>query len=271
MGYLQAVLLGAVQGLTEFLPVSSSAHLILVRQWLGWDADRLGLAFDVACHVGTLIAVLVYFRHDLWAMARAVPDVFRAGATGPARQARLIAIGTIPTVIVGVLWASAIESSLRTPPVAASMLALGAVGFFVVERVGRRVRTESSIGVADSLAIGCAQAAALVPGVSRSGATITIGMFLGLTRDGAARFSFLLGVPAIVAAAGHAGMDLLKTGLAPGEARVFLVGMVVSALVGYAAIGSLLRYLGRHSLAAFAWYRLIVAGMVVAAMLAGRV
>jgi len=271
VGYLQAVLLGAVQGLTEFLPVSSSAHLILVRQWLGWDADRLGLAFDVACHVGTLLAVLVYFRHDLWAMARAVPDVFRADATGPGRLARMVAIGTIPVVIVGVLWASAIEASMRTPLVAASTLALGAIGFFVVERVGKRVRTESSIGAVDGFVIGCAQASALVPGVSRSGATITVGMFLGLTRDAAARFSFLLGIPAIVAAAGHAGLDLLKTGLGPGEARMFLVGMAVSAVVGYAAIGSLLRYLTRHSLAAFAWYRLVIAGLVVAAMLAGRV
>jgi undecaprenyl-diphosphatase len=155
--------------------------------------------------------------------------------------------------------------------VAASTLALGAIGFFIVERVGARARGESSIGAGDALAIGCAQAAALVPGVSRSGATITVGMFLGLTRDGAARFSFLLGVPAILAAAGHAGLDLVKTGLGPGEAQVFLVGMVVSAVVGYAAIGSLLRYLTRHSLAAFAWYRLVVAGVVVAAMLAGRV
>jgi undecaprenyl-diphosphatase len=264
-------LLGAVQGLTEFLPVSSSAHLILVRQLLGWDADRLGLSFDVACHVGTLVAVLVYFRHDLWAMARAVPDVFRADATGPGRFARMVAIGTIPVVIVGVLWASAIESSMRTPLVAATMLALGAVGFFIVERVGTRVRDESTVGVRDSLAIGCAQAAALVPGVSRSGATITVGMFLGLTREAAARFSFLLGVPAIVAAAAHAGLDLVKTGFGPGGASIFLVGISVSAVVGYAAIGSLLRYLSRHSLAAFAWYRLIVAGLVVAAMLAGRV
>jgi undecaprenyl-diphosphatase len=271
VGYLQAVLLGAVQGLTEFLPVSSSAHLILVRQLLGWDADRLGLAFDVACHLGTLMAVLVYFRHDLWAMARAVPDVFRADATGPGRLARMVAIGTIPVVVVGLLWASAIEASMRTPAVAAATLALGAIGFFVVERVGKRSRDESSIGAADSLAIGCAQAAALVPGVSRSGATITVGMFLGLTRDAAARFSFLLGVPAIVAAAAHAGLDLVKTGVGPGEAQVFIVGILVSAAVGYAAIGALLRYLTRHSLAAFAWYRLVVAGVVVAAMLAGRV
>jgi undecaprenyl-diphosphatase len=269
VGYLQAVILGAVQGLTEFLPVSSSAHLILARQLLGWDADRLGLAFDVACHVGTLIAVLVYFRHDLWAMARAVPDVFRAGATGPGRLARMIAIGTLPVAIVGLLWASAI-GSLRTPGVAAFTLALGAVGFFVVERVGRRVRDEESVGVLDSLAVGCAQAAALVPGVSRSGATITIAMFLGLTREAAARFSFLLGVPAIIAAAGHEGLDLVRVGLTGDEARLFLVGMAVSAVVGYLAIGSLLKYLGRHSLAAFAWYRLAVAGVVVAAMLAGR-
>jgi undecaprenyl-diphosphatase len=270
VGYLDAVLLGIVQGLTEFLPVSSSAHLILARLILGWDADQFGLAFDVACHVGTLLAVLVYFRHDLWDMTRAVPDVFRVSDSEPAKLVRLVAIGTVPVVIVGLLWASAIESRMRTPAVAATTLALGALGFFLVERFGSRTRGEASLGYGEAVWVGCAQAAALVPGVSRSGATMTLAMAFGLRRDAAARFSFLLGIPAIVAAAAHAGLDLLKTGLHGSEVSLFVVGLVTSAVVGYVAIGILLRYLTRHSLSAFAWYRLAVALAVVLGMLAGR-
>lgn len=270
MGYFQAAILGAVQGLTEFLPVSSSAHLILARLLLGWEAEALGLAFDVACHVGTLLAVLVYFRHDLWAMARAVPDVFRAGVDGPARRIRLIAAGTVPVVVVGLLWASVIEARLRTPGVAAATLALGAIGFFVAERFGRQARGEESAGYGDSVAIGLAQAAALVPGVSRSGATITVGMLLGLRREAAARFSFLLGIPAIAAAAGHAALGVIEAGLTGEQAVLFLIGMSVSAVVGYLAIDYLLRYLTRHSLSVFAWYRLAVAAIVVVGMLLGR-
>jgi undecaprenyl-diphosphatase len=272
LGYFQAVLLGAVQGLTEFLPVSSSAHLILARQLLGWDADALGLAFDVACHAGTLLAVLTYFRHDLWAMARAVPDVFRAtrDVPAPARLARMVVVGTVPVVIVGLLWASVIEERLRTPGVTAVTLTLGALGLFAADVFGRRIRGEAQVSWGASVAIGFAQAVALVPGVSRSGATITVGMLLGLRRDAAARFSFLLGVPAIMAAAGHAGIEVVKTGLTSEQAGVFAVGILVSGVVGYAAIGGLLRYLGKHGLAVFAWYRLAIALAVVIGMLGGR-
>lgn len=263
MGYFEAVLLGAVQGLTEFLPVSSSAHLILARAFFGWDAERLGLAFDVACHLGTLAAVVAYFRADLLAMMRAAPAACRRGATGPARQAQLIAAGTVPVVIAGLLLAGRIESHLRTPGVAAGTLAAGALLFFVVERVGSRSRGEETVSFGEALAIGTAQAAALVPGVSRSGATITVGMFAGLRRDGAARFSFVLGVPAIVAAAGHEGLGLLRTGLSGADAVLFVVGMGVSAGVGYLAIRFFLKYLAGHSLAVFAWYRLGLAALAV--------
>lgn len=263
-----AFLLGIVQGLTEFLPVSSSAHLILARLIFGWDAEQLGLSFDVACHVGTLLAVLAYFRRDLWAMVRAVPQVFRASNDEPARLVRLVAVGTVPVVIAGLLWASFIESEMRTPGVAAVTLAVGAFGLFLVERFGARTRGEGSVGYGESLAVGCAQALALVPGVSRSGACITVAMAFGLRRDAAARFAFLLGIPAIGAAAAHAGLDLLKTGVQAGEPSLFVVGLMTSAVVGYAAIGTLLRYLTCHSLSVFAWYRLAVALAVVLGMLA---
>ena len=262
MGVITAILLGAVQGLTEFLPVSSSAHLILARLLFGVDADRLGMAFDVACHVGTLLAVVAFFRQDLLAMATAIPGVFQRAPDGAARRLQLVVVGTLPVVVLGLLVAGRFEEQIRTPLVASVTLALGALLFFWVERVGSRRRDDTSLTAGEGLAIGVAQAVALVPGVSRSGATITMGMWLGLTRDAAARFSFVLGVPAIIAAAGHEGLHLLKAGMGRDAATIFLAGMGTSAIVGYAAIKYFLKYLTSHSLAAFAWYRLVVAALV---------
>ncbi len=261
-----AALLGVVQGLSEFLPISSSAHLILARAFFGWDGDAFGLAFDVACHVGTLAAVVFYFRDDLAAMVRAVPRLF-SGAPD-ARRIWLIAIGTVPAVVVGLLFADVIEHRLRTPAVTAWTLAIGALGLLWVERLSPRTRDEHGVGPVEALAIGVAQASALVPGVSRSGATITVGMLLGLRRDAAARFSFLLGVPAILAAAGKEGVELLRTGLGPADAQLFAVGMASSAVVGYLTIKYFLRYLAAHRLDVFAYYRLALAAAVVAWALA---
>jgi len=258
-GLLQAAALGVVQGLTEFLPVSSSGHLILAREVLGIDAGALGLAFDVACHVGTLAAVVAYFWRDLAAMARAVPEALSWRPAGDARRLWLITAGTLPVIAVGVTAADVIESRLRTPVVAAVMLAVVAVVLLAVERFGRRDRQETSLGLGEAVLLGCAQAAALVPGVSRSGATIATGMARGLRRDEAARFSFLLGVPAILAAAGKEGLVLVSTGFAPGEWQLFVVGAGTSAVIGYATVAGFLRYLARHSLGVFAWYRLAVA------------
>lgn len=261
-----AALLGVIQGLTEFLPVSSSAHLILARAFFGWNSDQFGMAFDVACHVGTLIAVLVYFRSEIAGMVRAIPRVGTLAGDRPdpaAWMALLIVVGTVPAVLVGGLFGRQIEESLRRPDVAASMLALVAFAFFAVERFGARRRTQASLGVADAVLIGCAQAAALVPGVSRSGSTIATAMALGMRRDEAARFVFLLGVPAILGAAVKEGLPLVKHGLPPGEASLFAAGMVSSAIVGYAAVRFFIRYVGGHSLAAFAWYRLALAASFV--------
>ena len=273
MGYFQAVVLGVVQGLTEFLPVSSSAHLILARALLGWDAAELGLAFDVACHVGTLGAVVAYFRADLVALAAAVPGLVRAPlrpADAQGRRLRMIAIGTAPVVVVGILFAGAIEDALRTPWVAVITLTLVAVLFLIVERAGLATRGEEAVTPPMALAIGAAQAAALVPGVSRSGATIATGMLLGVRREAAARFSFLLGVPAILAAAAHEGLHLLETGMGPDQAWLFLIGMGVSGVVGYLAIKYFLRYLVSHTLAPFAWYRIALAAVTAGWLLSGR-
>jgi len=264
-----AVLLGVIQGLTEFLPVSSSAHLILARAFFGWNAEGFGLAFDVACHVGTLAAVVAYFRRDLVEMAAALPGVFDRRASEPARRIRLIAAGTMPVVVFGVLASGLVERTLRTPVVAAVNLAAVALIFFVVERVGSQQRGERSVSAGEATLIGCAQAAALVPGVSRSGATISAAMFMGLRRDEAARFTFLLGVPAILAAAGKESIVLFRQGLAPGEGPLFAAGAIASAIVGYLTVKYFIRYLGGHSLRPFAWYRLALAASVLVWWMSG--
>jgi undecaprenyl-diphosphatase len=266
MTLIYAALLGVIQGLTEFLPVSSSAHLILARAFFGWDAEQFGMAFDVACHVGTLVAVLVFFRAEIVAMIRAIPRLGSLAGSRPdpdAWLALLIVIGTVPAVIVGLLAGDMIERYLRRPEVTAITLSMVAVGFFAVERYGAKRRAQSSLGIVDAVVIGCAQAAALVPGVSRSGATITAAMALGMRRDESARFVFLLGVPAILAAAVKEGLPFVKHGLPPGEGPLFLVGIVSSAAVGYLAVRFFIRYVSDHSLAVFAWYRLALAAAVV--------
>jgi undecaprenyl-diphosphatase len=267
--FLQAALLGVVQGLAEFLPISSSAHLILARLFFGFDSDRFGLPFDVACHLGTLLAILVYFRDDLLRMVAAVPALFSAerGLNAAARLDWLVIVGTIPVVFVGLALRNA-EDALRSPIVAATTLAIGGVLLLVAERIARRTREAEELGTGEAFALGVAQSAALVPGVSRSGATITLALMLGLRRPAAARFSFLLGVPAISAAAAHEGLKLLKEPMSHETMALFAIGIGVSAVVGYVTIKYFLRYLAAHSLDVFAWYRLALAAVTVAWILA---
>jgi len=256
-----AVLLGIVQGVTEFLPVSSSAHLILARALFGWDGDAFGLPFDVATHVGTLGAIVVYFRRDLLEMARAVPVVLGGDGDG-ARRLRLIAIGTIPVVIIGGLGGDWLEAHTRTPAVAATTLAIGGLLFLLIERVGTKARqTDAGLGVGEALLFGVAQSLALVPGVSRSGATITAGMAMGFTREASARFGFLLGIPAILAAAAKSAIDVVRDGVAI-DVVVFAVGILTSFAVGYLTVAFFMRFLGRSRLDVFAVYRLALAATV---------
>jgi undecaprenyl-diphosphatase len=274
----EAALLGIVQGLSEFLPISSSAHLILARVAFGFDGDKFGLPFVVATHVGTLIAVLAYFQRDLVAMLQSLPRLFRPGPprTGQAERidepdvrrgaegARLmwlIAVGTIPAVVVGVLFSEAIEG-LQTPAVTVGTMSVGALGLFAAERLGAKRRNEESLTMPEAFLIGCAQAAALVPGISRSGATITAAMLLGLRRAEAARFTFLLGILAILGAAVLELPDMLEAGMGGEAAPLFAVGVVTSGIVGYLSVRFLIGYLANHSLAVFAWYRLAVAAIV---------
>ena len=260
MSWLAAVLLGVVQGLTEFLPVSSSAHLIFARAFLGVDVEAaFGLAFDVACHVGTLLATLWFFRVDVIAMIRAVPQALGPAPGPDGRRLRLIAVGTIPVVIAGTLFHHAIEESMRTPIIAATALLIGGVAFFVVERLGPRTKGEDRLSMLDVLVIGVAQAAALIPGVSRSGATIATGMALGMARETAARFTFLLSIPAIIGVAAKEGLDLRHASLSSSDLALFAVGMVTSAVVGYAVVRFFLKFLGGHRLDVFGWYRVALA------------
>jgi undecaprenyl-diphosphatase len=258
----EAALLGIVQGLTEFLPISSSAHLILARAFFGWDAEGFGLPFDVACHVGTLMAVVVYFWRDLWAMALALRHPFERDAPA-ARLMRLIVLGTVPVIVIAMLFNDFLENTVRTPGATAVTLTLGAIGLLVAERLRERTRDESTVTPGEAIGFGLAESAALVPGISRSGATITFGMVVGLRRDAAARFSFLLGVPAVLAAAAKEGLVVAGQGMTRDQALLFLIGMTTSAVVGYFTVKYFLRYLTRHRLDVFAFYRLALAGIVV--------
>jgi undecaprenyl-diphosphatase len=257
MSLVIAALLGAVQGITEFLPISSSAHLLLGRALVGWGEEPFGLVFDVATHLGTLAAALIYFWPDIVTMLRGLPDAL--SATPTARLIRGIIVGTIPAVLVGLFFSDYIELHLRRPLVTVVTLTLGAIGLLIVERLGPRWRGEESLTASDALLFGTAQAAALVPGLSRSGSTITMGMFLGFRRDAAARFSFLLGIPAVVAAAAKESLELRHLTMTTELTQVFIVGILVSGIVGYLSVRFLLRFLVTNRLDVFAWYRLALA------------
>jgi len=260
---ISAALLGVVQGVTEFLPVSSSGHLILARAFFGWDPGRFGIPFDAACHVGTLLAVVAYFRDDVARLIAAAPGALRGRDGEDERLGRLIIAGTIPIVIVGALFGDVIEARIRTPLVVAINLVIGSIGLLWVERVGRQQRDARSLGYVEAVAIGIAQAAALAPGLSRSGATLTVSMFFGLKRDSAARFVFLMSLPAVFAVAVKEILDLSEVGLVGVPVTMMAVGLVVSAVVGYLTVKYFLRYLGSHSLAVFAYYRLALAAVTV--------
>jgi len=263
---LKALILGIVQGLTEFLPVSSTAHLILFPWAFGWDDPLLGsLTFDVALHLGTLIAVLVYFRRD-W--ARLVTAFFtsvghRRISTNDERMVWLIIMATIPAAVLGAAFEDYVETVLRSPLIIVVTLVLVSVLMVQAERAAANVTGKgmAQMSTGHALVIGLAQASALVPGVSRSGATITAGLWSGYSRDDAARFSFLLSTPVI------AGACVLKLGhflggFPEGEAGPFIIGAAAAAVSGYAAIAFLISYLRRRPLYVFAGYRVILAAAI---------
>lgn len=269
---VQAIVLGLVQGLTEFLPVSSSGHLIVIPALLGWrDPFIESLAFSVMLHVATLLALLIYFRTD-WlrlipAGLAAVRD--RSFRGDPDRKlAWLLATSTVPAVIAGVLLNDVIETAFREPRLVAVTLVAGAVVLWLADRLGSKTREISSLTFPVAFGIGAAQALALIPGVSRSGMSISAGLFAGLDREAAARFSFLMATP-IIAGAGL--WELRK--IVSGEAGVALplvplaAGMIAALLAGLAAIAVLLRYLRTHGIGIFVAYRVAFAALIVVAWL----
>lgn len=269
---LQAIFLGMVQGLTEFLPVSSSGHLLLAQYFLGFDQKTFGLSFDAALHLGTLAAVVWFFRRDLArlavAFARSIP---RPDFSQPEqRLSYLILVSTVPGALLGFFFEGFFQSAVRSPWIVAINLAVVGALFLIAEAAGKRSRKIFTLRFPEAVGIGLAQAAALVPGVSRSGATITIGLFLGLRREEAARFSFLMGVPIIAGAGSLSLAEVVGAGISGHEALLFGVGLASSAVVGYLAIGFLLKYLVSHSLRAFAYYRFALAGVVLILLAFGR-
>jgi undecaprenyl-diphosphatase len=270
---LEAIVLGIVQGLTEFLPISSTGHLRIVPAFLGWEDP--GAAFTAVTQLGTMAAVLLYFRDDLLRITRAW---LRSLRDRPARReldARLgwyIVLGTIPIGIFGVLFKDQIETGARDLYLIGTALIVLGLVLLLAEKVGTRERSIEQIRTKDGFAIGLAQALALIPGVSRSGATITAGLFMGLDRPAAARFSFLLSVPAVVLS----GLLELGTILSDDEGDgtgilPLVVATLMAFLSGYAAIAWLLRFLSTHSTVIFVVYRVALGAVVLALASAGAI
>jgi undecaprenyl-diphosphatase len=277
---IQAALVGLLQGLTEFIPISSSAHLELAPWIAGWDTDGLvgSLAFDVFLHLGTLVALLIYFARDWVRYARAWFASVRERRIGddPDRRiAWLLIAATIPAAIIGFALESFIEDALHGDNdgarlVIAGLLVIGATALWIADRLGRHERRLDELSTGTALAIGFSQALALLPGISRSGATITAGLALGLTREAAARFSFLLATPITLGAGLYGSRRLLTETHTGTEWLAIGVGFAVAAISGLAAIGFLLAWLRRRSVAIFSLYRIGFAALIVILVIAGR-
>jgi undecaprenyl-diphosphatase len=270
---IQALIMGIVQGLTEFLPVSSSGHLIVIPFLFGWDDPFLiSLPFSVMLHLGTLIALLAYFRED-WArlvpagLAAARDRSFRGDADR--RLAWLLVASTIPAALMGLLFNDIIENQFRQVGLVALMLVVGGAILFVADRVGRRSRAIADVTFPVAIGIGAAQALALIPGISRSGISISAGRLAGLDREAAARFAFLMATPITAGAVLFEGRKLL-TGEAGVDVAIapLLIGMTAALVSGLAAIHFMLRYLRTRSLDVFVWYRIVLAAVVVVIWLA---
>ncbi len=270
MSWLEAIVLGIVQGLTEFLPISSSGHVRIVPALFGWQDP--GAAFTAVIQLGTMAAVLVYFRHDIWAIARAWMSELHVPWPRHSNDAKLgwlILLGTIPISIVGVTFSDQIEKGARDLYVIGTGLILFSFVMLAAERVGTHRRDLTAIGKRDGVFIGFAQALALIPGISRSGATISAGLFRGFDRGAAARFSFLLSVPAVVLSGLFELRDLGQGAGAPASATV--IAAVMAFATGYVAIAWLLRYLASNTLTIFVLYRIPLGVLVIALTATGAI
>jgi undecaprenyl-diphosphatase len=258
--YLQAIVLGIVQGVTEFLPISSSGHLILVPRLFGWPDQ--GQAFDAVIHIGTFAALVVYFRVELLELL--------TGALSR-RVALILIAATVPAGIAGLIFNKTIEANLRSPLLIAATTAFWGLIMWLADRGARTRPAESGdplerVGWFRGVLVGFAQAIALIPGTSRSGITITAGLFARLDRATAARFSFLLGIPITAAAGSYKLLQLVKTGIPAGESGPLLAAVIVSFLSGWLAVWFLVGFLRRRSLTPFVIYRLLLAAVIVFAV-----
>jgi len=269
MPIYQAVVLAVVQALTEFLPISSTAHLVLIPWLFGWKDG--GLTFDVALHAGTLVAVVIYFFRD-WVQIIGQAFGLNIGNDRDLKENRhllwLLAAGSIPIGIVGYLFDKQADTTWRQPYVIGTMLIVVGIVIWIAERRRIGSKSMSTIHLGDSIAVGLAQAVSVIPGTSRSGATISAGLFRNMNRETAARFSFLLSTPAIAAAVAKKAWDIHKEGGIPADMKLPMVaGIVVSGVLGAIVIAFFLRYLRRSSLMPFVYYR-IVFGIIVIALAA---
>jgi undecaprenyl-diphosphatase len=286
MTVLQAIILGIVQGLTEFIPISSTAHLVFAARLVGLYAGmeptlkaEQTTATIAVIQLGTLLAVLIYFARDIVNITRAFVRDHLALIRGRDGQKLsheallgwLVVIGSVPVALVGLVFKKQIEGTFtKNLWIIATMMIVVGLLLALAELVGKRNRSLADLGVGDGLAVGCAQVLALIPGSSRSGSTIMAGLFAGQTRETAARFSFLLSIPAI-AASGVLELKEAIHKLPDGSYLPLIVATVVSGLVGYASIWFLLRYLRTHSTSIFVVYRLIVGGLIIFALLKGYI
>ncbi|CAB4846180.1 unannotated protein [freshwater metagenome] len=268
MNYFEAIILGIAQGLTEFLPISSTAHLRILPALFGWDDP--GAAFTAVCQLGTMAAVLVFFWRDIvriigtWARSLWTP---RLRGTLDARMGWYIGLGTVPIAVLGLVFKDSIETAARDLRIIGWVLIVFGIVLWLVDRALPQRKATEDIGLRDGLFYGLAQALALIPGVSRSGATITAGRAMGYSREAAARFSFLLSVPAVVLSGLFEARKLGDAGV-PGWGPTILA-TVVAFVVGYASIAWLLRWLTRHSMAVFAIYRVGLGVLVLALVYSG--
>ncbi len=261
MSWLEAVVLGIIQGLTEFLPVSSSAHLAIYPQL--WGADDPGASFTAVTQIGTELAVITFFWRDIWRISSAwVRSLFRPQLRGTldARMGWYVIVGTIPIAIAGIALEHVIQTAFRNLWLIAINLIVFGLILGWADRVGRKERPLDQLNMPDAIYYGLAQMLALMPGVSRSGSTLSLGLFRGYTREAATRYAFLLAIPAVVAS-GLFQIPDISAAAEPGMAKT-LVAAAVAFVVGYFVIGWLLRYIRTHSYAFFVWYRVAVGSLV---------
>lgn len=262
----ESIVLGVIQGLTEFLPISSTAHLVIVPDLFNWESPLLNsLTFDVALHLGTLLAVVIYFFKDtLDLITGFVRGIYKRSFNSDIRTkfSLIVFLGTIPAGFFGVLLEKWVETKFRTPAVLAAALIVVGILMWYAEKRAKRIKKMDSMTIKDALIIGFSQALALIPGTSRSGITISSGLLLGYNREEAARFSFLLSIP-VIAGAAILKLRIFIHGIPSGEMAPLALGTIFSALFGFLAIKFFLKYLQRHTMNAFVWYRFLFAAVII--------